>query len=181
MVNISLYHTLVFDFDGVFTNNYVVVNEFGEESVQVSRADGLAVDLLRRTSKLGLHSLDIFILSSEKNSVVEARARKMSIECIQGTRDKQTTLDSRFRMTRTSDPNPYRGLIYFGNDLNDLIVMQKAGLSFCPSDAHERVKAVSTHVLRNRGGHNFVREGVELLLNVEGLSSEELCEYISDS
>ena len=65
----------VFDFDGVLTNNFVYLDQNGIESVACSRADGLAFDVLRRLNKPS------FILSTEKNRVVEARAQKLQISC----------------------------------------------------------------------------------------------------
>ena len=72
----------VFDFDGVLTNNFVYMDQNGIESVACSRADGLAFDLLRKLNK------PAYILSTEKNSVVTARANKLQITALQGVGDK---------------------------------------------------------------------------------------------
>ena len=58
---------LVFDFDGVLTDNFVHLNQNGIESVRCSRADGLAFDVLRKLKK------SVYILSTEKNTVVSSR------------------------------------------------------------------------------------------------------------
>ncbi len=60
---------LIFDFDGVLTDNKVHLDENGNEWVTCSRSDGLAFDILRKLKKL------IFIISTEKNKVVAARAK----------------------------------------------------------------------------------------------------------
>ena len=73
---------LVFDFDGVLTNNLVYLNQEGVESVACSRADGLAFDVLRKLNK------PAFILSTEKSFVVTMRAKKLKIPAIQGVSDK---------------------------------------------------------------------------------------------
>ena len=174
------YHHIVFDFDGVFTDNYVYVDENAVESIKVSRADGYAIDLLRKYIELKRLRISMLILSTETNKVVRARAKKLNIECISGDLDKRDTLESRFKSERPDDTNPFSGLIYFGNDLNDLPVMLKAGLSFAPSNAHLKVKEVSTHVLSRRGGHDFVREGVEFLIDTNSMSPEELSDFISN-
>ena len=72
----------VFDFDGVLTNNLVKIDENGKESVSCSRADGLAFDVLRKLNK------PAYILSTEKNLVVKARAKKLKIPAIQGVANK---------------------------------------------------------------------------------------------
>ncbi len=177
---LSDFHSIVFDFDGVFTDNFVYVDENAIESVRVSRADGYAIDLLKKVAKRKKLELSLSILSTEKNKVVSARAAKLQLDCILGESDKLNSLKKRFAVDRPHDPNPLAGLIYFGNDLNDLPVMAAAGLSFAPSDAHPQVKEVSTHVLSARGGFGFVREGVEFIIGVNTLSPEELNELISD-
>ena len=67
-------HTLIFDFDGVFTDNKVWVGLNGSEWVRCDRADGLAMDLLRSAGRRGLVEADVFILSTETNPVVRERA-----------------------------------------------------------------------------------------------------------
>ena len=52
--NWTKYHTLVFDFDGVFTNNKVYVNEKGIESIICDRGDGLGLNILKKFINLNL-------------------------------------------------------------------------------------------------------------------------------
>ncbi len=173
-------HTIVFDFDGVFTDNFVYVDENAIESVRVSRADGYAIDLLRNFITRENLDISLLILSTEKNKVVRARAEKLHLECISGEAQKLEVLKRKFVSERPSDPSPFSGLIYFGNDLNDLPVIQAAGLSFVPVDAHIKVKQAATHVLRSLGGCGFVREGVESLIGIDAMSLEDLSEFISN-
>ena len=77
-MDIKKIDALVFDFDGVLTDNRVFVDQDGKEWVGCSRADGLAFDVLRRLKKQS------YILSTEKNQVVEARANKLKIPVNQG-------------------------------------------------------------------------------------------------
>jgi 3-deoxy-D-manno-octulosonate 8-phosphate phosphatase (KDO 8-P phosphatase) len=74
LIDLSKFHSVVFDFDGVFTDNYVFVNENSIESVRVSRADGYGIDLLRKFCSIKGINLSIVILSTERNKVVSARA-----------------------------------------------------------------------------------------------------------
>lgn len=174
------FHSIAFDFDGVFTDNFVFVDENFVESVKVSRGDGYGIDLLRKFKATFELKLDMFIISTEKNNVVMARASKLQIDCISGASNKLQVLEQKFHRERPTDPNPFDGLIFFGNDLNDLPLVRRAGLSFAPADAHPKVKEVSTHVLNATGGNNFVREGVEFLIGIEAMNSEELSEFISN-
>ena len=85
-INLKDLDALVFDFDGVLTDNRVFLNEDGNEFVSCHRGDGLAFNVL---NTIGIKT---FIISSEKNKVVSARAKKLEIQVIQGVENKVNTL-----------------------------------------------------------------------------------------
>ena len=155
-MNINNIDAFVFDFDGVLTNNLVYLNQEGVESVVCSRADGLAFDVLRKLKK------PTFILSTEKNSVVTMRAKKLKIQALQGIKNKADALSS------LSESKGYdlSRILYVGNDLNDFHAMKICGYSACPVDSHVKIKELSNIVLNTRGGEGIVRE---LLEDVFGL------------
>lgn len=167
-------HTIAFDFDGVFTDNKVYVGQDGAELVRCDRADGLGIDLLRAAQARGKLQADIFVLSKERNPVTAARAHKLRLECHAACDDKLPFMESRLKGAQRS----FDGLIYVGNDLNDLPVMLRAGFSVAPADAHERVRAAASAVLPQPGGHGFVRAFVERLLDIEHMTTEELHELV---
>ena len=138
------YDLFVFDFDGVLTNNKVIVNQDGSESVLCSRSDGLAFDYLNLVNKSTL------ILSTETNGVVEARAKKLKSECIKASKNKVDDL----RLYLTKNNFSSDRVIYVGNDLNDYHVMQFVGLSFCPADSHQRIIDLATYCLNTCGGND---------------------------
>ena len=144
----------IFDFDEVLTNNLVHLDESGKEWVTCSRADGLAFDVLQKLKKPS------FILSTEKNPVVTARAKKLKVPVIQGITNKVDTLVS-LSETKGFDLNR---VLYVGNDLNDFPVMQMCGYAICPADAHPRIKELATVVLLSSGGTGVVRELLEDIL-----------------
>ena len=144
----------IFDFDGVLTNNLVHLDESGKEWVTCSRADGLAFDVLHKLKK------PVFILSTERNPVVSARAKKLKVPVIQGITNKVDTLVSLLE-TKGFDLNR---VLYVGNDLNDFPVMQVCGYAICPADAHPRIKELATVVLGCGGGTGVVRELLEDIL-----------------
>lgn len=173
-------HTIVFDFDGVFTDNKVYVMQNGMEAVRCDRADGLAVDLLRRHRRGPAPRLDVLIISTERNPVVAARARKLGLKCRQAEGDKLAFLTTYLRRRYPTLQDPFAGLLYVGNDLNDLSIMRRAGFSVAPHDAHAMVKRVAGTVLSQNGGEGFVRELVERLLSVKAFTPEEIDELVSD-
>lgn len=180
-ISIQKFHTIIFDFDGVFTDNFVYVDDLGRETVRCSREDSYGVSILKKFISKSNLKIDVFVLSTETNQVVAKRCKKMGIDCNIGERDKAKYLAGWYSKNRPRLQDPYPGTLYFGNDLNDLPVMQKVGTSFAPSDAHPRIKEVATQVLMTRGGQGFVREGIELILGVSAMTQGELSEFISNS
>lgn len=160
-------HTVVFDFDGVFTDNKVWVDQDGIESVRCDRGDGLGFDLLRAFIQKNNWALNYFILSKEKNPVVSARAQKIQVDCIQCMSDKAAHLKKHL-INNNLDPD---GLIYLGNDLNDLAAMQIAGFSIAPADSHPLIFKQADLVLERKGGDGFVREFIEMLIGLERMSA----------
>ena len=147
---------IVFDFDGVFTDNAVYVFEDGREMVRCSREDSLGIKMLRD------HNLPMFILSTETNFVVSARGKKLKLQVFQGCGNKRQFLEGYFHEHNL----PARDVIYMGNDLNDLEAMCCVGFSVCPADGHKIIQDHCDLVLSKRGGHGAVRELCELVLKV---------------
>jgi D-sedoheptulose 7-phosphate isomerase len=152
---------IVYDFDGVMTDNRLSLTEDGVESVVCSRADGLGVDLLRRAG------IPQIIISTETNSVVLARARKLGLEALHGVPDKRKALVE-YCETRACD---LRRVIYVGNDLNDLTAMESVGFPVSPADGHAAIRARSCFVTRAAGGAGVVRELADELLRSGGTHS----------
>lgn len=171
-------HTIAFDFDGVFTNNKVYLNQDGVESVRCDRGDGLGIDFLRRARDKGWLNAEMFILSKEPNPVVLARARKLKLDCQHGVAHKRRFMDAYFAERRPGDLQPYQGLIFLGNDLNDLALMCAAGFSVAPEDAHPLILRHASVVLPRRGGDGFLRMFVEQLLGIERMPLEEIYELV---
>ncbi len=148
---------LVFDFDGVLTNNLVHLDQEGKEWVSCSRADGLAFDVLRKLEK------PAYIISTEENPVVTARAKKLKIQALQGITNK---VDALRALAKEHNYNLDR-ILYVGNDLNDYYVMQTCGFSACPIDSHIKIKNLSDIVLNTCGGEGVVRELLEEVLGLD--------------
>ncbi len=138
----------VFDFDGVFTDNRVWVNERGEEALTFSRSDGLG---LRRLDEVGVRSL---IVSMEENSIVGARARKLRVDCLQGIADKLAVLRERTAEAGLS----LEETAFIGNDINDADCLRAVGCPVVPADAWPEVKPLARWVLSRSGGSGCVRE-----------------------
>ena len=145
---------LVFDFDGVFTDNRVLTDQNGVESVLCHRGDGLAIDMLRAAGQRML------ILSTERNPVVAARAAKLRIPVAWACQDKAAFLQNYLREEGISPTHT----VFMGNDVNDLSAMDVVGFAVAPADAHPDVLSVAHWVTQARGGQGAVRELCERLV-----------------
>lgn len=147
---------VVFDFDGVFTDNKVYVLADGTEAVCCSRADSLGTDSLLAAG------IDTFILSKETNPVVRARGAKIGVDVHSGCDDKATFL-ARYCEAHGIDLSR---VVYMGNDVNDLEVMRLVGYPVCPGDAHPAIRQVAALTLKSAGGNGAVRELCDLLCSL---------------
>ena len=138
----------VFDFDGVFTDNRVWVNEAGEELLAFSRSDGLG---LRRLDEVGVRYL---IVSTEPNPIVGARAVKLNAECVQGVDDKLAVVFERTEELGVA----LEDTAYVGNDINDADCLRAVGLPVVPADAWPEIRPLAQWVLTRSGGAGCVRE-----------------------
>lgn len=144
-----------FDFDGVMTDNRVLVSEDGKESVFCNRSDGIGVNMLRKAG------YKMLILSTETNKVVKARAGKLRLHVLQGVNNKKNALIAYCRKEKIK----LSEVCYVGNDINDLEVMKSVGLPACPSDAYEEIRSISKVILKTQGGYGVVRELSSLIIN----------------
>lgn len=149
---------VVFDFDGVFTDNHVYLSEDGKESVRCWRGDGLG---LRELERLGL---EVLILSTEENVVVTTRSQKLRVPCIQGCPDKLEELE-RMAASKGIDLSE---VAFVGNDVNDLECLRSVGFAVVVADAHPSVQAHARYTTRTPGGRGAVREVCDLFGYVLG-------------
>lgn len=152
---------VVFDFDGVFTDNMVYVLQDGTEAVRCYRGDGIGLQKLR---KLGIETV---IISTETNPVVTTRSRKLGIRCVQGSADKRVALDGlvgEFGLSLSQ-------VAFVGNDVNDLPCLACVGVPIVVQDAHPDVVPYACYQTKMPGGHGAVREVCDLL--EQALSSKQ--------
>jgi YrbI family 3-deoxy-D-manno-octulosonate 8-phosphate phosphatase len=145
---------IIFDFDGVFTDNKVTVTEDGKESVICNRADGLGIKMLREKK------IPLFILSSETNQVVARRAQKLALDLWYGVTDKKEALIS-FCAVRGLN---IKNIMYVGNDINDYEVMKIVGYPAAPKDAHPKIRRIAKYIINKKGGEGVVKELAERLI-----------------
>lgn len=145
---------VVFDFDGVMTDNRVLTGQDGGELIACDRSDGLGIAGLRATG------IPILVLSTEENPVVAARCAKLKLPCLHGVEDKATRL-KQWLTDENIDPV---NTIYVGNDRNDSKCLELVGCPVAVADAYPEALQRALIVLENPGGKGAVRELCDLIL-----------------
>jgi len=139
---------VVLDFDGTQTDDRVLIDSDGREFVSVHRGDGLGIAALRKSG------LTMLILSSEKNPVVAARARKLQIPVLHGIDRKDLALK---QWCEEQGIAPER-VLYVGNDVNDLPCFALVGWPVAVASAHDVVRGAARAVTTVPGGDGAIRE-----------------------
>lgn len=145
---LSRIRLILFDFDGVFTDNYVYINQKGEEMVRCLRSDGLGLERLKR---IGVTPI---VISAEKNPVVKMRCKKLNVSCFQGVKDKLACIKRIIKDKTLSR----KEICYVGNDINDIDCLRFAKYSFVMKDAYPEILKYGKWVTEKKGGEGAVRE-----------------------
>ena len=152
--NLSQVKLLILDFDGVLTDNRVLVSQDGTESVWCNRGDGWGIARLKE------QGIEVLVLSTEPNPVVHARCQKLNIDCIHGCNDKLAALKL-LLAERSLEP---LDVAYVGNDVNDLAAMSYVGTPIAVADALPEIINIACITTSNKGGYGAVREVADLIL-----------------
>ena len=148
---------IIFDFDGVFTDNFVYVSEDGIEHVRCTRLDGLG---LARIRSLGIPTV---VMSTEKNPVVRRRCSKLKIECFDGLDDKvQAAVE-----WSTKNNLDLSKAIFVGNDINDIPLLSVVGFPVGVADCSVEIIPFIQYQLSKRGGEGAVRELCDLVFEMK--------------
>lgn len=146
---------IFFDFDGVFTNNRVIVDEYGHEYVVCNRSDGIGIDMIKKKG------IKIYVISTERNRVVKLRCKKLRLKVFYGIKNKAKMLKHICDKEAVSLEN----VMYVGNDINDLEAMKLVGVSIAPNDSNNKIKEICDILLLTKGGEGVTREIYEILNN----------------
>ena len=151
--------TFIFDVDGVLTDGKVLITSKGEMLRSVDTKDGYAI-------KYALtQGYKIIIITGGTNESIRDRFKALGVHDIYlGAHNK---LDSYQDLMDNYKLNPEE-ILYVGDDIPDLPIMKKVGLSCCPSDAVSDVKTEVNYISHKKGGQGCVREIIEQVLRVQG-------------
>ena len=151
--------TFIFDVDGVFTNNEVLLLEDGKVLRKMNMRDGLAVKMAIA------QGFRIAIISGGKSEGLKLRFRDLGITDIHlGVEDKLEVFDE---LIDTYDLDPGK-VLYMGDDLTDYPVLRRVGLPSCPSNAVSEVMDIAQYVSPFVGGAGCVRDVIEKAMRLQG-------------
>jgi 3-deoxy-D-manno-octulosonate 8-phosphate phosphatase (KDO 8-P phosphatase) len=150
--------TFVFDVDGVLTNGDVLLLPPDRMLRTMSTRDGFAIQY---AIKKGYR---VAIITGGNDDMVKVRLEYLGVKDVyMGSRIKTEAYDHLKTKYQLSDEQ----IAYMGDDLPDYHVMRKTGLSACPHDAAEEIKAISHYISPIKGGKGCVRDLIEQVLKVQ--------------
>ena len=150
---------LIMDVDGVLTDGKIILSGRGDETKNFSVYDGVAVSLGRR------QGLKFALITARKSEVTSLRARELGIEDVfQVEGEKLPAYEALLEKHGLEDSEA----AYIGDDIHDVEIMKRAGLSAAPPNASSPASAAAHYITRARGGDGAVREVVDLILKSKG-------------
>ena len=146
---------VVTDVDGVLTDGSMYYTDSGQEMKRFSTYDGYAVTMCHE------QGIKVIMITGEETEIVNNRANKIGVDYLfSGVSNKLNVL-SEFLANHNCG---FENIAYIGDDLNDLECMKKSCIAGCPENARKEIKAISSIVLRTRGGDGAFRDFIEEIL-----------------
>lgn len=150
---------LLLDVDGILTDGRIIIDGFGNELKAFHIHDGHGIYLIRRGG------IEVGIISGRTSKVVEYRAKELGIkEVHQNALDKVRAYEDIKARYNLSDDE----VAFMGDDLIDIPLLQRVGLSATAADAVRDVKAIVDIITEKRGGEGAVREVIDFILKAKG-------------
>lgn len=153
---------VLLDIDGTMTDGGMYYTESGDQFKRFNVHDGMMIHrmITRHGMKFG------FISSGSAEGIIRRRAETLGVQFVHAGREPKTDIiDTWLKQLNLT----YESIAYVGDDLNDLAVLKKAGISACPADAVMPVKMAVDVVLSRKGGQGCVRELLEEVLGYDVL------------
>jgi 3-deoxy-D-manno-octulosonate 8-phosphate phosphatase (KDO 8-P phosphatase) len=150
---------VIFDVDGVLTDGKLFFDEQGREYKSFHSRDGLGINLLRQTG------VEVAVISGRESPSVAQRMKNLGIvRVFQGQQNKLAAFETLCRdLNLTPDQ-----VAHVGDDLLDLPIMSRAGLSIAVADAHFAILPYAHWRTSNPGGAGAAREVCDLIMEAQG-------------
>lgn len=153
------------DIDGVWTDGGMYYDQTGNEWKKFNTSDSAGVLFARKLN------IPVGIITGEDTEIVARRAAKLKIDLLfQGVQDKVKVAEDLTSQLGIQ----FSEVAYIGDDLGDIALLKKVGISAAPSNAPDYIKKHVHHVTRNAGGEGAFREFVEWIIQESGVNIEDL-------
>lgn len=151
--------TFIFDVDGVLTDGKFLITNEGELLRSFNSKDGYAIKCAL------VQGYKVAIITGGRNEGVRERFKELGVFDIYMSSHHKIEAYQDLLDSYNLKPEE---ILYIGDDVPDIPVMEQVGLSCCPSDAVSDVKAMVDYVSHKKGGEGCVREIIEQVLRVQG-------------
>lgn len=153
--NIKLIAT---DVDGVLTDGGMYYSSNGDTLKKFHARDGMAISILKR------NNIPTVIITKEKNQIIKKWSTKMHVDKLfDGVKNKEKIILKLCNIYNLSENN----IAYIGDDVNDLEIMKKVGLSITPNDGISEIKKIVDYKCKKKGGEGTLREVCDLIISVK--------------
>ena len=152
----SLIKLVITDVDGVLTDGGMYYTDKGDIMKKFHARDGMGVTLLKK------QKIPTIIITKEKTKIDKVWSKKMSITHLyDGIQNKSSLLKKITQVYKVQPEN----IAFIGDDINDVELLKKVGLSVTTSDAVLENKTISDYICNNAGGNGAFRELADLILS----------------
>lgn len=159
---------LILDVDGVLTDGSIILDNEGNELKVFHVRDGHGIKMLTKAG------VQVAIITGRYSKVVERRAHELGItEVYQKYYIKSAAYEHLLEKFGATD----KEVAYIGDDIVDISLLKRAGLSVAVADATAETKSISMLITENAGGRGAVREVCDLILKAQGKWQDLLNEY----
>tara|TARA_Y100001936_G_scaffold72591_1_gene71556 strand:+ start:891 stop:1403 length:513 start_codon:yes stop_codon:yes gene_type:complete len=156
---------VISDVDGVLTDGGMYYSARGDIQKKFHARDGMGISILKR------NNIPTVIITKEKNQIVKKWASKMSVDRLfDGVKKKEILVPKLCKLYNLKEEN----IAYIGDDVNDIGIMEKIGLSISPKDANLEVRKIANHVTKSKGGEGVLREVCDLIISKKFGSRKKL-------
>ena len=147
---------VISDVDGVLTDGGMYYSAKGDIQKKFHARDGMGIAILKR------NQIPTVIITKERNVIVKKWASKMPVDKLfDGIKNKESLLPKLCKLYDLKLEN----IAYIGDDVNDIEIMKKIGLSISPNDGNVEVKKISNFVTKSNGGEGVLREICDLIIS----------------
>ncbi|MFH1201885.1 MAG: HAD-IIIA family hydrolase [Candidatus Omnitrophota bacterium] len=160
---------LLLDVDGVLTDGRIIYDNQGRDLKVFDVHDGMGIYLL---SKLGIKTI---LISARSSGTIHKRAKDMSVyKVFENAQPKSRVLETILKSLKIKSSQ----VCFVGDDLVDLCLMRRVGLSVAVKNSCPQIKSHAHYITKKTGGRGAVREVTELILKAQGKWAKAVESYL---